>query len=82
MVVRPDQTWVSDMTAVGSLREFVYLVVITDVFTCSLDGGHLGRSLGQELTLTSRGLGTEPLPKTHQSDQRVRHAAIVYFKEE
>jgi transposase InsO family protein len=37
-VVRPDQVWVSDITYVRLLTEFVYLAVILDLFTRSIRG--------------------------------------------
>jgi len=50
-VVRPGQVWVSDITYIRLAHEFAYLAVIMDVFTHSIRGWHLGRSLDQSLTL-------------------------------
>ena len=50
-IVRPDQVWVSDITYVHLLDEFIYLAVIMDVFTRAIRGWHLGRSLDHSLTL-------------------------------
>ena len=79
-VVRPDQVWVSDITYIHLRREFVYLAVIMDVFTRSIRGWHLARSLDQELTLTAlnRALGTGRVPEIHHSDQGVQYAATAY----
>jgi putative transposase len=79
-IVRPDQVWVSDITYVGLRHEFVYLAVIMDVFTRSVRGWHLGRSLDQALTLTAlrRALVKHPAPKIHHSDQGVQYAATAY----
>jgi transposase InsO family protein len=78
-VVRPDQVWVADITSVRLHREFVYLAVVMDVFTRSIRGWQVGRSLDQGLTLAAleRGLvvGT---PEVHHSDQGVQYAAAVY----
>lgn len=80
-VVRPDQVWVSDITYVRLRREFVYLSVIMDVFTRSIRGWHLGRSLEQELTLTAlqraMACGT---PEFHHSDQGVQYACTAYVQ--
>src|SRR6266516_1382318 len=50
-----------------------------DVFTRSIRGWHLGRTLEQELTLTAlqRSLATGR-PEIHLSDQGVHYAAISY----
>jgi putative transposase len=80
-VVRPDQVWVGDITYVRLHREFVYLAVLLDVFTRCIRGWHLGRSLGQELTLNTlqRALA-QRLPEIHHSDQGVQYAATVYVQ--
>jgi putative transposase len=80
-VVRPDQVWVGDITYVRLHREFVYLAVLLDVFTRCSRGWHLGRSLGQELTLSAlqRALA-QRLPEIHHSDQGVQYAATVYVQ--
>ena len=78
-VIRPDQLWVSDITYVRLLQEFVYLAVIMDVFTRRIRGWQLGRSLDQELTLTAlkRALA-QSKPEIHHSDQGVQYAATAY----
>lgn len=79
-VVRPDQVWVSDITYVCLRHAFVYLAVIMDVFTRSIRGWHVGRSLDHTLTLTSlqRALVSHPAPEIHHSDQGVQYAATAY----
>ena len=79
-VVRPDQVWVSDITYVCLRHAFVYLAVIMDVFTRSIRGWHVGRSLDHTLTLTSlqRALVRHPAPEIHHSDQGVQYAATAY----
>lgn len=52
-VTYPDQVWVGDITYVRLGSEFVYLAVLMDVFTRSIRGWHLGRSLDGGLTLTA-----------------------------
>jgi putative transposase len=80
-VVRPDQVWVADITYIRLRDEFVYLAVVMDVFTRSIRGWHLGRSLDQELTLTAldRAL-RERVPEVHHSDQGVQYAATDYVR--
>jgi len=79
-VVRPDQVWVSDITYIRLCAEFIYLAVIMDVFTRSIRGWHVGRSLDHTLTLTAlqRALGRHPAPEIHHSDQGVQYAATAY----
>lgn len=79
-IVRPDQVWVSDITYVRLAREFVYLAVIMDVFTRSIRGWHLSRSLEEALTLTvlKRALTLYGSPEIHHSDQGVQYAATAY----
>jgi transposase InsO family protein len=80
-IVRPEQVWVADITYVRLQAEFVYLAVVMDVFTRSIRGWQLGRSLDQGLTLAAleRGLviGT---PEVHHFDQGVQYAAAVYVE--
>jgi transposase InsO family protein len=77
---RPDQVWVSDITYIRLLRDFVYLAVIMDVFTRCIRGWHLGRGLDHTLTLTAlqRALARHPAPEIHHSDQGVQYAATAY----
>lgn len=78
-VVRPDQVWVADITYVRLRDEFVYLAVVMDVFTRSIRGWHLGRTLAQELTLTALQQAlTQRQPEIHHSDQGVQYAATAY----
>ena len=78
-VVCPDQVWVSDITYVRLLHDFVYLAVIMDVFTRCIRGWHLGRSLDHSLTLTAlRRALAKRTPEIHHSDQGVQYAATAY----
>jgi putative transposase len=80
-VVRPDQVWVADITYVRLKKEFVYLAVLMDVFTRSIRGWHLGRSLEQELTITAlRRAFERGRPEIHHSDQGVQYAATAYVE--
>lgn len=75
----PEQVWVSDITFVRVLREFLYLAVIMDVYTRSIRGWQLGRSLDQELTLTALRVAlTDRVPEIHHSDQGMQYAATAY----
>ena len=80
-VIRPDQVWVSDITYIRLKKEFIYLAVLMDVFTRSIRGWNLGRSLEGELTLLAlrRAMGTAR-PEIHHSDQGVQYAATAYVE--
>ncbi len=80
-VVRPDQVWVSDITYIRLGRDFVYLAVIMDVYTRSIRGWYLGRSLDQQLTLHAleRALCGHRC-EIHHSDQGVQSAARAYIE--
>ena len=51
---RPDQIWMANITYVRFGKEFVYLAMLMDVFTCSIRGWHLGRSLSATHPRTQR----------------------------
>lgn len=78
-IVRPEQVWVSDITYIRLREEFVYLAVLMDVFTRSIRGWHLGRSLDQSLTLRALEHAlAQHRPEIHHSDQGVQYAASAY----
>jgi putative transposase len=80
-VNRPDQVWVADITYIQLRKEHVYLAVLMDVFTRSIRGWHLGRSLEQELTITALKRAFERgHPEIHHSDQGVQYAATAYVE--
>ncbi len=77
----PEQVWVGDITYVRLAQGFVYLAVWMDVFTRSIRGWYLGRSLEQTLTVTAlqRALAYH-CPEIHHSDQGVQYAATAYVE--
>jgi len=78
-IVRPEQVWVSDITYIRLHQEFVYLAVLLDVFTRSIRGWFLGRSLDQSLTLRALEQAlAHHTPEIHHSDQGVQYAALAY----
>ena len=75
----PDQVWASDITYIRLGRGFVYLAVIIDLFTRSIRGWHLSRSLDQKLTLVALQKALrENSPHIHHSDQGLQYAASEY----
>ena len=81
VVERPDQGWVGDITYIRLQQEFVYLAVLMDVFTRSIRGWHLARSMDVSLTITAlnKGLARGRL-EIHHTDQGVQYAANEYVK--
>ena len=78
-IAYPDQVWVSDITYIHLGQGYVYLAIVMDVFTRSVRGWHLGKSLGQELSLSALRMAlTDHVPEIHHSDQGVQYAAHDY----
>lgn len=77
----PDEIWVRDLTYVRLGAEFIYLAIIMEVFTRDIRGWQLGRTLGQELTLTAlqRAL-VHHTPVIHHRDQGIQYAAPQYIQ--
>jgi transposase InsO family protein len=81
VIVHPDQVWCADITYIHLRRQFVYLAIILDVFTRSLRGWHLGRTLSSDLALTALDQALEQhRPEIHHSDQGVQYAAQGYVQ--
>ena len=80
LVTHPDQVWVADITWIHLRQEDVFLAVIMDVFTRSIRGWYLSRSLDHTLTCTAlfRALQSH-VPEIHHSDQGVQYAAREYI---
>jgi transposase InsO family protein len=80
-ITRPDHVWVADITYIRLHHEFIYLAVLMDVFTRTIRGWQLSRSIDQGLTLAAleRALVTAT-PTIHHSDQGVQYAATAYVE--
>ena len=80
-IQQPDQVWVSDITYIRLGQEYVYLAVIMDVYTRSIRGWYLSRSLDQQLTLWALDQALlEHRCEIHHSDQGVQYAATAYIE--
>ena len=81
-----NQAWVSDITFIHLLREFVYLAVIMDLFSRRCIGWALSRNPDTELTLHALNMaialrGEENVAGCiHHSDQGVQYAARSYVE--
>jgi transposase InsO family protein len=82
-IIQPDEVWVADITYVKLQTEFVYLAVVTDLFTRRICGWQLSRWLDQALTLNAlqRALAQHGPPQIHHSDQGVQYAARAYIEQ-
>jgi putative transposase len=79
---RIDQLWVSDITYIRLLREFIYLAVILDAYSRRCIGWALGQNLQSSLAvealrmaLSSRSVGPGLV---HHSDRGVQYASCEY----
>jgi putative transposase len=80
-VVRPDQVWCGDITYIRLQRQFVYLAILIDVYTRSIRGWHLGRSLSSSLALQALEQALQHRrPEVHHSDQGIQYAATGYIE--
>jgi len=81
-----NQAWVSDITFIHLLREFVYLAVIMDLFSRRCIGWALSRNPDSKLTLCALNMaiklrGEENVKGCiHHSDQGVQYAARDYIE--
>ena len=77
-----NQLWVSDITYIRLLREFVYLAVILDAFSRRCVGWALEHYLETELALSAlrMALATREVAPglVHHSDQGVQYASLDY----
>ena len=78
----PNHIWAADITYLWLNTRFVYLAVIIDLFTRSVRGWHLGRSLSHELALAAleKAIEVHGAPTIHHSDQGVQYAATKYVE--
>ena len=80
-VERPEQVWVGDITYIRLRDEFVYLAVLMDVFTRSIRGWHLDRTMEKSLTIRALTKGLKQyVPEIHHSDQGVQYASNDYVQ--
>jgi transposase InsO family protein len=83
-IFRPNQAWASDITYLRTEKGFVYLSLITDMYSRKIVGWSLSESLSIEGSITAlkkalRGvLLSEPL--IHHSDRGVQYCSHDYVK--
>ena len=80
-ISHPDQVWVADITYIRLKHNFIYLAVLMDVFTRSVRGWYLSRSLDQSLTLNALlSALAHRCPEIHHSDQGIHYAFRNYIE--
>ena len=84
-MTRPNECWVSDITYIRTLHGFVYLSLITDLYSRKIVGYHLSNSLSIEgalfaLSMALRQRKDKTLPLIHHSDRGVQYCCTKYVK--
>ncbi len=80
-ISHPDQVWVADITYIRLKHTFIYLAVLMDVFTRSIRGWHLSRTLDQNLTRYAlQQAFVHHCPEIHHSDQGIHYAFKHYIQ--
>ena len=82
VVTSINQLWVSDITYIRLLREFIYLAVVMDAFSRRIIGWALERYLDAELTVEALRMALRTREMTpelvHHSDRGVQYACADY----
>jgi putative transposase len=83
-IERPHQAWVCDITYLRIRKGFVYLFLMTDVYSRKIVGWDLNKSLGLEgaFRSLSMAMGQCPIPKglIHHSDRGFQYCNPGYTK--
>lgn len=82
-VTRSNEVWVSDITYLRTLNGFVYLFLITDLYSRKIVGWSLSRSLAIEgameaLRMALHSRKDKSLPLTHHSDRGIQYCSTNY----
>lgn len=78
-----NQLWVADMTYVPTWQGFLYLAVITDVFSRKVVGWAFGAQMTADLVLAALNMALftrKPQSVIHHSDQGSQYTATVFGK--
>lgn len=81
----PNQVWASDITYLRIKDTFMYLSLITDMYSRKIVGYHLGENLATEETLKALKMALKNKPKDdhpiHHSDRGCQYCSHDYVKE-
>lgn len=81
-----NQLWVSDITYIQLLNEFIYLAAVLDVFSRKCIGWELGREINTQLTLNALSMALKKRKNIgfskliHHSDQGLQYASQPYVE--
>ena len=83
-VTGPSQVWVADITYLRTREAFLYLALITDLWSRKIVGHCLGNSLATQtalgaLSMALKGLGRDQRP-IHHSDRGCQYASHAYVR--
>ena len=81
-ISRPNQVWASDITYIRTLDDFLYLSLITDMYSRKIVGYNLGGNLESEETLKALGMALKEKPAKalpiHHSDRGSQYCCHEY----
>jgi transposase InsO family protein len=81
-ITAPDQAWVSDITYLSTRNKFVYLSLVTDVFSRKIVGWNVDSSLAVEGALGAINMAlkgcSDPQDLIHHSDRGIQYCCHAY----
>jgi len=84
VVTRPNQVWVSDITYIRTAGVFVYLSLITDMYSRKIVGYHVSKTLETEGCLKALDMALKTKPKNvhiiHHSDRGCQYCSHRYVE--
>jgi putative transposase len=78
-----NQLWVADMTYVPTWQSFLYLAVVTDVFSRKVVGWAFGASMTADLVVSALNMALftrKPDSVIHHSDQGSQYTSVIFGK--
>jgi putative transposase len=78
-----NQLWVADMTYVPTWQSFVYLAVVTDVFSTKVVGWAFGAQQSADLVVSALNMALftrKPESVIHHSDQGSQYTTVIFGK--
>ena len=80
----PNQVWISDITYIRTREDFVYLSLITDMYSRKVVGYHLAETLTAQDSLRALEMALKGLPKgarpIHHSDRGCQYCSHEYVE--
>ena len=84
-IINPDQVWVSDITYIRTEKGFVYLYILTDLYSRKIVGYNLTKKLSSQGTLKALEMAVLNTPYCknviHHSDRGAQYACKDYTTE-